>query len=77
MKVKKACIQISHIKNFLYFVGHIASIKGQLYIFSMCNSDNPCTNMNSVFFLDLQNEWKEFKKEGNVTDFVTIFPFQA
>ena len=76
MKVS-TCIHTSHIKNFLYFLGHIASIKGQLYIFSMCNSDYSCTNMNSVFFLDVQNEWKEFKKEETVTDFVTIFPFQA
>ena len=33
--------------------------------------------MNSVFFLNAQSEWHEFKKEGNVTDIVTIFPYQA
>ena len=58
--------------------GQVTSIKGQLYIFSICNIDNPpCKNENSVFFLNGQNEWKEFKKEDTVTDFVTIFPFQA
>ena len=57
--------------------GQVTSIKGQLYIFSICNSDNPpCTNENSVFFF-VQSEWQEFKKEGNVTDIVTIFPYQA
>ena len=43
----------------------------------MVNSEYPCKNMNSVFFLNAQSEWHEFKKEGNVTDIVTIFPYQA
>ena len=58
--------------------GQVANIKGQLYIFSICNIDNPpCKNENFVFFLNVQSEWQEFKKEGNVTDIVTIFPYQA
>ena len=57
--------------------GQVTSIKGQLYIFSICDIDNPpCKNKNSVFFF-VQGEWQDFKKEGNVTDILTIFPFQA
>ena len=48
-----------------------SSIKGQLYIFSLRSG--------SVIFLldEVKNEWKEFQKEGNVTDLEKIFPFQA
>ena len=50
--------------------GIITSIKGQLYLFSLYTK--------KVFYMDSYNgSWHEFERDGNITDILTILPYQA
>ena len=50
--------------------GLLTSIKGQLYLFSISSKN--------VYYLDPKNNtWQLFERDGNITNILTILPYQA